>query len=69
MVLIRDIVQQAIATGYLSVAAENQLRQLLKAKYDVEDFNAFMALQEAAISGRVRQESRQFYQLEKLVTD
>jgi hypothetical protein len=69
MVLIRDIVQQALATGYLSIAAENQLRQLLKAKYDVEDFNAFMTLQQAAISGRVRQESRQFYQLETLVTD
>ncbi|MFB2982516.1 hypothetical protein [Microseira sp. BLCC-F43] len=69
MVLIRDIVQQALATGYLSVAAENQLRQLLKAKYDVEDFNAFMTLQQAAISGRVRQESRQVYQFETLVTD
>ncbi|GET41794.1 hypothetical protein [Microseira wollei] len=69
MVLIRDIVQQALATGYLSIAAENQLRQLLKAKYDVEDFNAFMTLQQAAISGRVRQESRQFYQFETLVTD
>ncbi|HAJ59368.1 MAG TPA: hypothetical protein DCP31_08925 [Cyanobacteria bacterium UBA8543] len=69
MVLIRDIVQQALATGYLSIAAENQLRQLLKAKYDVEDFNAFMTLQQAAISGRVRQESRLFYQLETLVTD
>lgn len=69
MVLIRDIVQQALATGYLSIAAENQLRQLLKAKYDVEDFNAFMTLQQAAISGRVRQESRQFYQFKTLVTD
>lgn len=69
MVLIRDIVQQALATGYLSIAAENQLRQLLKAKYDVEDFNAFMTLQQAVISGRVRQESRQFYQVKTLVTD
>ncbi len=69
MVLIRDIVQQALATGYLSIAAENQLRQLLKAKYDVEDFNAFMTLQQAVISGRVRQESRLFYQFKTLVTD
>ncbi|HAX80568.1 MAG TPA: hypothetical protein DCY88_33220 [Cyanobacteria bacterium UBA11372] len=69
MVLIRDIVQQALATGYLSIAAENQLRQLLKAKYDAEDFNAFMTLQQAAISGRVRQESRQLYQFKTLVAD
>ena len=58
MVLIRDVVQQAIATGYLTVSAEDRLRQLLKTKYDLEDLNAFMALQEAAIAGRVRQESR-----------
>ena len=58
MVLIRDVVQQAITTGYLTVSAEERLRQLLKTKYDLEDLNAFMALQEAAIAGLVRQESR-----------
>lgn len=59
MLLIRDVVQQAITTGYLSVAAEEQLRKLLRTKYDSEDFNAFMSLQEAASSGKVRQESRE----------
>ena len=59
MVLIRDVVQQAITTGYLTVSAEERLRQLLRTKYDLEDLNAFMALQEAAIAGRVRQESRE----------
>ncbi|MBW4449151.1 MAG: hypothetical protein KME38_20400 [Spirirestis rafaelensis WJT71-NPBG6] len=59
MVLIRDVVQQAIATGYLTVSAEERLRQLLSTKYDLEDLNAFMTLQEAAMAGRVRQESRE----------
>jgi hypothetical protein len=56
--LIRDLVQEAITTGYLSLAAE-QLRNLLKKKYELEDFDAFMTLQEAASSGRIRQESRE----------
>jgi hypothetical protein len=59
MVLIRDVVQEAIATGYLSVAAEEQLRNLLKKKYELEDFNAFMTLQEVASLGKIRQESRE----------
>jgi hypothetical protein len=57
---IREVVQQAITKGYLTVAAENQLRQLLTTKYDSEDFNAFMRLQQAAMDGRVLQESRGF---------
>ena len=56
---IREVVQQALSTGYLTLAAENQLRQLLKAKYEREDLNAFMTLQQAAMAGHVRQESRE----------
>lgn len=59
MALIREVVQQAITTGYLTVAAENQLRQLLTTKYDREDLKAFMTLQQAVIDGRVKQESRE----------
>jgi hypothetical protein len=59
MVLIREVVQQALTTGYLTVAAENQLRQLLKSKYEREDLDAFMALQQAAMAGLVQQESRE----------
>ncbi|MBD2440023.1 hypothetical protein [Nostoc sp. FACHB-110] len=59
MTRIRDVVQQALTTGYLTVEAENQLRHLLTSRYDLEDFNAFMALQEAAMNGKVRQESRE----------
>ncbi len=59
MISIREIVQNAVTTGLLTVEAEEQLRQLLRKKYDAKDLNAFMALQQAAMSGRVRQESRE----------
>ncbi|MBW4614336.1 MAG: hypothetical protein KME21_13895 [Desmonostoc vinosum HA7617-LM4] len=59
MTRIRDIVQKALAAGYLTVEAENRLRELLSTRYDVEDFNAFMTLQEAAMTGKVIQESRE----------
>ncbi len=59
MTRIRDVVKKALATGYLTVEAENQLRQLLTTRYDLEDFNAFMSLQEAAMTGDVKQESRE----------
>jgi hypothetical protein len=54
-----DIVQQAMRTGYLTISAEEQLRQLLRGKYDTKDLNAFTQLQLAAASGKVRQESRE----------
>lgn len=57
---IRQIVKQALVTGYLTVEAEEQLRQLLQTtKYDLEDFRAFITLQQAAMKGRVMQESRE----------
>ena len=59
MVKIRDLVQQALRISYLTVEAENQLRLLLKSKYELEDLNAFMELQSAVMNGRVRQESRE----------
>ncbi|MCL1468372.1 hypothetical protein [Argonema galeatum] len=59
MYLIREVVQQALTTGYLSVAAEEDLRQLLQKRYDLEDLDAFMALQQEAMAGRVTQESRE----------
>jgi hypothetical protein len=58
MTRIRDIVKIALRTGYLTIEAENQLRELLTNQYELEDFNAFMALQSAAMSGEVKQESR-----------
>lgn len=59
MTRIRDVVQKALASGYLTVEAENELRQLLTTRYELEDFNAFMVLQEAAMTGKVKQESRE----------
>jgi hypothetical protein len=59
MTRIRDIVQEALTTGYLSLEAENKLRRLLTTRYDAEDLNAFMKLQEAAMRGEVKQESRE----------
>ena len=60
MLLIRDIVQQTLATGYLTIATQEQLRQLLQTtKYEKEDINAFIALQKAAMDGYVKQEIRE----------
>jgi hypothetical protein len=60
MVLIRDLVQQAMAIGYLTIESENLLRQMLTTTtYELEDLNAFMSLQLAAMSGGVKQESRE----------
>ncbi|NJM44883.1 MAG: hypothetical protein HC860_00925 [Alkalinema sp. RU_4_3] len=57
-VQIREVVTQALDQGFLSIEAENTLRQLLSHKYEREDLNAFMVLQHAAMNGQVRQESR-----------
>jgi len=56
--MISELVDQALKTGYLSLQAEENLRQLLSAKYDKQDFSAFMRLQQAAMAGLVQQESR-----------
>lgn len=65
MLLIRDVVREAFAVGYLTIEAEEQLRQLLRTKYDAKDFRAFMSLQHAVASGIVRQESREQAQKER----
>jgi len=63
---IREVVQQAMTTGYLTIAAEEQLRRLLTTKYGLEDFKAFMKLQQAAMEGQVRQESRELARQKQL---
>ena len=57
--MIREVAKQAIKTGYLSLEAEKELRTMLKNKYELEDFEAFIQLQQAAMIGRVKQESRE----------
>ena len=64
MISIYQIVQQALSSGYLTLAAEEQLRELLKTHYDTQDFEAFMLLQEAAREGFVTQESRELLRKE-----
>ncbi|MBZ8180163.1 MAG: hypothetical protein SAL07_04630 [Oscillatoria sp. PMC 1051.18] len=61
MPLIREIVNQAITKGCLSIEAEKQLIELLTSKYELEDLNAFMKLQLEVMNGTVRQESRELY--------
>jgi len=66
MIRISEIVQQSLATGYLTVEAENQLRVLLQTtKYQLEDLKAFMKLQESAMAGLIKQESRESMQCVK----
>lgn len=59
MVRIREIVQQAITEQYLTITAEEHLRQLLVKKNEREDLSAFLNLQQAVMNGIVRQESRE----------
>lgn len=63
---ISQTVQQALATGYLTIEAEEQLRRSLRLKYDLEDFNAFMTLQYEVMEGRVKQESRELLYARRL---
>lgn len=59
MSIISQVVQQALTTGYLSIESENKLRSLLQNPYGQEDFHAFRQLQQAAMIGNVKQESRE----------
>jgi hypothetical protein len=59
MASISDLVQKTLLDGYITVEAEEQLRKLLAAQYNNEDLNAFVTLQEAVMTGQVRQESRE----------
>ncbi len=61
MELIREIVEQAILTGYLTLEAERKLKIMLKNKYELEDLEAFVSLQQATMIGMVKQESRELF--------
>lgn len=65
MELIREIVKQALNTGYLTIEAENKLRVMLRNKYDLEDLEAFINLQQATMIGIVRQESKEIFAASK----
>ncbi|MEY2858133.1 MAG: hypothetical protein RLZZ74_2445 [Cyanobacteriota bacterium] len=61
MKLIREIVKQALNTGYLTLEAEEKLRKMLRNKYELEDLEAFIDLQQATMLGMVRQESKEIF--------
>ncbi len=58
MSTISKIVQKVLKNGYLSVEVEEQLRQLFKIRYNLDDIEALTRLQKATTSGQVKQESR-----------
>mgnify|MGYP005845530521 CR=1 FL=1 len=58
----RELIQEAFATGYLSIEAEMKLHQALHEQSNLEDLDAFMSLQLATMAGRIRQESLEFLQ-------
>jgi hypothetical protein len=57
--MIREIVDRILQAGYLTVEAEEQLRKLFAVRYDLDDIEALTQLQQAALSGRVKQQSRE----------
>lgn len=59
--VIREVVKQALTTGYLTIEAEEKLRKMLKNKYELEDLEAFINLQQATMLGAVTQESREIF--------
>jgi len=59
--MISEIVKQALNTGYLSLESENRLRAMLRNKYELEDLEAFIDLQQATMIGMVKQESRELF--------
>ena len=59
MSTIREIVHQVLQSGYLTVEIEEKVRQLFANQYDLEDIEALTRLQQATISGQVKQQSRE----------
>ncbi len=58
---ISKIAEQALNTGYLTVEAEENLKLMLRKKYELEDLEAFIDLQQATMLGIVKQESRELF--------
>lgn len=59
MSTIREIVYQVLEAGYLTLEAEEKMRQLFAHRYDLDDIEALTRLQQAAMSGLVKQQSRE----------
>ena len=59
MVLIRDLIQEALETGYLNGEIEGQLRELLEICHSDDDFEFLMELEPTLVTDRVQQQPRQ----------
>lgn len=53
---VREVVQQALTKGYVTKETEKRLHKLLQSNDEMEDFNAFMKLQLALVTGHVKPE-------------
>ncbi|MDY7014612.1 MAG: hypothetical protein SVX43_13620 [Cyanobacteriota bacterium] len=59
MIAICQVVREALSNKFLSVSAEEQLKECLRSKqYTIDDLRAFWRLQSVVMSGVVKQESR-----------
>jgi metal-dependent amidase/aminoacylase/carboxypeptidase family protein len=56
MILIKEVVQQALNNGYLSKTAQKQIDAILQTDYDSEDIDSLIILRRAIVAGTVRQE-------------
>jgi hypothetical protein len=65
MTSIGDVVKKALDTGFLSREAEDNLRRMLTTKYGDDELEAFISLQQAAMAGQVRQESREILSMSR----
>lgn len=59
MVLIRDLIQEALETGYLNGEIEGQMRELLEICPNDDDFEFMMELEPTLVTDRVQQQPRQ----------
>ena len=65
--MIRDLVDSAFATGYMSVESEGLIHQVILTKsYRQEDLQALAKLYGAMQAGKIKRESTSVYLLEFL---
>lgn len=56
---VRELVDAAIAKGYLSLAAEYELQQLTQNSASIDDTLAMLILQQGLLSGRIQREGHE----------
>ncbi len=58
--MIKNVVQEAIESGYLSIQSEKYLYHLFYLGCDLEDLDALSKLQEAVTTGTVKRLAEEF---------